>query len=171
MNHVSDPSNDAIVAYLSHADERCPKCDYELKGNSSNRCPECGTSVEMHLGTHVGGEAWWWTAVLGVGTAAMPIVGYFIVRLYVIASLLDSLFLTGMSSQSRDLIPQMLNLRVGFTLAIFASGLLMALAWLIGGRVSWRFLSRRRQRTLGLLGGMMPVIMLGVIVLYAIVIY
>lgn len=171
MNHESDPSNDAIVAYLSHADERCPKCDYELKGNSSNRCPECGTMFEMHLGTHVGGEAWWWTAVLGVATAAMPIVGYFIVRLYVIASLLDSLFITGMASQSRDLIPQMLNLRVGFTLAIFASGLLMALAWLIGGRVSWRFLSRRRQRTLGLLGGMMPVIMLGVIVLYAIVIY
>ena len=102
----------------------------------------------MHLGTHVGGVAWWWTAVLGVATAAAPIVGYFIVRLYVIASLLDSLFLTGMSSQSRDLIPQMLNLRVGFTLAIFASGLLMALAWLIGGRVSWRFPSRRRPGTL-----------------------
>ena len=61
--------------------------------------------------------------------------------------------------------------RPAMTLAIFASGLLMALAWLIGGRVSWRFLSRRRERTLGLLGGMMPVIMLGVIVLYAIVIY
>ncbi len=91
--------------------------------------------------------AQWWLLL------AVPIVGYFIVRLYVIASLLDSLFITGMSSQSRDLIPQMLNLRVGFTLAIFASGLLMALAWLIGGRVSWRFLSRRRQRTLGLLEG------------------
>ena len=30
--------------YANHAEPRCPKCEYDLRGNSSHLCPECGTT-------------------------------------------------------------------------------------------------------------------------------
>ena len=27
-------------------DNRCHKCDYDLTGNTSRRCPECGQAIE-----------------------------------------------------------------------------------------------------------------------------
>jgi hypothetical protein len=45
---------------------RCRKCDYNLTGLTSDRCPECGLSLET--GALVHGERYrrWWWAVLGV---------------------------------------------------------------------------------------------------------
>lgn len=44
----SDP---ALAAHLSNRDIRCKKCKYNLRGLTTNACPECGTTYMLAGGT------------------------------------------------------------------------------------------------------------------------
>ena len=38
-----------LVEYLSDRDINCPNCQYNLRGLSSDSCPECGRKVQLYV--------------------------------------------------------------------------------------------------------------------------
>lgn len=44
INISMKPSGKIVVWYWGKP-ENCPKCGYDLTGNASGRCPECGTQI------------------------------------------------------------------------------------------------------------------------------
>ncbi len=46
MDHASDPPTDAPLAAIE-VDLYCPKCGYNLRGLTGNRCPECGDDITI----------------------------------------------------------------------------------------------------------------------------
>jgi hypothetical protein len=46
-----DPSSnrDFLEAYLASHDALCPRCTYNLRGSSTDRCPECGLPLSLVL--------------------------------------------------------------------------------------------------------------------------
>ena len=46
ISHSADQGLDGIVTVWYWGNpSACPKCGYDLTGNESGRCPECGTSA------------------------------------------------------------------------------------------------------------------------------
>jgi hypothetical protein len=39
-----------LLAYLSNRDVGCPLCEYNLRGLTSPRCPECGRELKLSVG-------------------------------------------------------------------------------------------------------------------------
>lgn len=39
-----------LVEYLSHRDEACPSCGYNLRGLKTDRCPECHELLRLRVG-------------------------------------------------------------------------------------------------------------------------
>lgn len=45
ISHSSDHSEGIVTVWYWGTPERCYKCDYDLTGNTSGYCPECGTTA------------------------------------------------------------------------------------------------------------------------------
>jgi len=45
ISHSEDHNDGVIMVWYWGEPESCPQCAYNLKGNESGRCPECGTSI------------------------------------------------------------------------------------------------------------------------------
>jgi hypothetical protein len=45
ISHSSDHSDGVVTVWYWGTPERCYKCAYDLTGNESGKCPECGTAV------------------------------------------------------------------------------------------------------------------------------
>ncbi len=43
--NISMTQSSRVVVWYWGRPENCPKCAYDLTGNTSGRCPECGTQV------------------------------------------------------------------------------------------------------------------------------
>lgn len=46
---AEDPRASALRAYLAAGPTPCPKCGYDLRGTTSEACPECGHLLELVL--------------------------------------------------------------------------------------------------------------------------
>lgn len=42
--------DELLVTFLAERDINCPRCDYNLRGLTSDRCPECGESLKLNIG-------------------------------------------------------------------------------------------------------------------------
>lgn len=42
---------DALQLFLARRDIPCPRCTYNLRGCSTDRCPECGARIELMIGS------------------------------------------------------------------------------------------------------------------------
>src|ERR1043165_7774918 len=69
---MSANANDAnlIRQYLADRTVGCPVCQYNLRGTAGTCCPECGTTIELHLVLHDIRLRWWLVGVLAV---ALPL--------------------------------------------------------------------------------------------------
>ncbi len=45
ISHSADSADGVVTVWYWGDPEHSPKCDYNLTGNKSGRCPECGTTV------------------------------------------------------------------------------------------------------------------------------
>lgn len=45
VSHSEDHNEAVITVWYWGTPEKCPHCDYDLTGNESGRCPECGVTV------------------------------------------------------------------------------------------------------------------------------
>ena len=63
-------SEEALVDYLSDRDAACPLCQYNLRGLTSSRCPECGRALQLTIGLVEPRIGAWLTAVVSMAGAA-----------------------------------------------------------------------------------------------------
>ena len=66
----SMPDAELLRAYLGGRTIGCPRCDYNLRGISTDRCPECGCVLELQLAS-AGVPLGWWLA--GLLSVALPL--------------------------------------------------------------------------------------------------
>lgn len=45
ISHSSDQGNGVVAVWYFGEPDHCVKCNYDLTGNTSGRCPECGTVI------------------------------------------------------------------------------------------------------------------------------
>ncbi|MCA9284242.1 MAG: hypothetical protein KDA22_03440 [Phycisphaerales bacterium] len=117
-----EEGDQAIRAFLADRDEPCPRCGFNLRNTSSDRCTECGAPLLLRLaGDRRGDRAVWWGLVcigLGLGGAAT------IVGTSVIQSVIESM--AGRVRWSVDMDPEHAVLAV-VALPLFAG---VAVAWI-----------------------------------------
>lgn len=53
MEKNAEPSDEAVllVEFLASRDVRCPVCRYNLRGLTSDHCPECGAHLDLRVGS------------------------------------------------------------------------------------------------------------------------
>jgi hypothetical protein len=62
--HLGEP--ELLRALLASRDIVCPVCAYNLRGNESSNCPECGATLDLRVGSTDLKLGPWLTAVLGL---------------------------------------------------------------------------------------------------------
>lgn len=67
-----------LCDYLAGRSEPCPLCRYDLRGLTSDRCPECGHALTLEL---VEAEANWPAYITGLVLLAMPLGFYGMITL------------------------------------------------------------------------------------------
>ena len=60
----------ALLEYLRGRDAACPLCNYNLRGLTSSRCPECGHELRLSVGLVEPRIGAWVTCLVGVTAAA-----------------------------------------------------------------------------------------------------
>ena len=50
MSPPVPPEVDLLQRYLCDRDTPCPRCEYNLRGLSSRKCPECGDKLQLQVG-------------------------------------------------------------------------------------------------------------------------
>jgi hypothetical protein len=63
----SEPKSDdaALLSFVATRDIPCPVCGYNLRGNESIRCSECGATLQLRVGSLDLKLAPWLVALLG----------------------------------------------------------------------------------------------------------
>ena len=51
--------------FLASRDAACPICRYDLRGATTNRCPECGHTLALSLGGYQRLPLWWYLGFAG----------------------------------------------------------------------------------------------------------
>lgn len=51
MPDVEAQPRDLLLRFLADRDEPCPVCSYNLRGAPNAHCPECGTPLELRVGS------------------------------------------------------------------------------------------------------------------------
>ncbi len=51
--------------FLASRDAICPVCRYDLRGATTNRCPECGHTLALSLGGYQRLPLWWYLGFAG----------------------------------------------------------------------------------------------------------
>jgi hypothetical protein len=91
MSHDEPPPTEAhlLRALLASRDISCPVCAYNLRGNESRNCPECGANLNLQVGSADLQLGPWLTALLGV---ALPLGFVSIYAAFAVATLLVFIF-------------------------------------------------------------------------------
>ena len=61
---TDDPDAAMLRDHLARHDADCPNCGYNLRNLASDRCPECGTAVELRVGYRDAHSALWLAALV-----------------------------------------------------------------------------------------------------------
>ncbi|MBL1217397.1 MAG: hypothetical protein D8M59_07860 [Planctomycetes bacterium] len=62
----ADQADPVLIAFLAERDEPCPKCGYNLRGCTSTKCPECGTTVKLVIKQAYWSPAAWVVTIMGI---------------------------------------------------------------------------------------------------------
>jgi hypothetical protein len=83
-----DPQTDPLLrGFLADRDAACPVCRYNLRGLTSNHCPECGAHLDLRVGSADLNLGPWLASLLSVG---LPLGFLFIMTgLFVVMSVTD----------------------------------------------------------------------------------
>lgn len=150
MNPSEEQQSEPVLLkeFLATRDIACPVCGYNLRGIASNKCPECGRSLELRI---VSGDLRVTAWVVALLSAALPLG----------ASAVFSILGLFVSIQTRFKFPHNTRLVVIFVLlcAVYSTTLVLVLR---GRRRIWK-LSQPRQWRFALWFGTMNVIILGAV--------
>jgi hypothetical protein len=77
--------SDLLRMLLAGRDIACPVCAYNLRGNQSDHCPECGAALDLRVASTDLKLGPWLTAVLGVALPLgfVAIYGAFLVIMFI----------------------------------------------------------------------------------------
>jgi hypothetical protein len=156
-----------LTAFLASSDARCPSCRYALRGCTSDKCPECGTPLELQVASRGGVSAWWVAGIVGL---SMSLAMVFLGLLGMSTVLLNVLHNPGIRAQVRagfaspNELPSWTPI---VALAVLLLVLTLAISWLAARRERFNRLPLSRRAMIGLSAAASPLIVLGAIALIA----
>ena len=71
MSRKREPPTSAIAAALRDLDVRCHTCGYNLRGCTSDQCPECGVELKLAIDSADSRRGWWLASIFGTGLSAL----------------------------------------------------------------------------------------------------
>lgn len=86
MQEPTDLNLDLIQRHTAESDVPCPVCNYNLRGITASKCPECGARLEIKIGSLDLRIGIWLVALIGTALAAGPAAVATIVLPFVIAA-------------------------------------------------------------------------------------
>ena len=66
---IERASRELLAAFLAANDAPCPVCAYNLRGVTTDHCPECGKEIELRIGSMDLRIGWWLAAILALAGA------------------------------------------------------------------------------------------------------
>ena len=159
MNESS--SERLLREFLRERETRCPLCQYSLHNCEAQRCPECGTALELGLVEgHTAAVIWWAGAVAGLATTTLMSAALLIMLLSHVATTLHDpkiLQLIGAGFAASTEAPNWWSIDVMAALTALAGALV---TWLLAARRSFRRMRPRAQLAIGVTGLLSPVLLL-----------
>lgn len=64
------PLTDQLRAFLADRDVPCPQCDYNLRDQVGDRCPECGERIVLHVNLAEPLQGWLLAGLIGLSAGA-----------------------------------------------------------------------------------------------------
>ncbi|MHC4109294.1 MAG: hypothetical protein ACYSTY_14540 [Planctomycetota bacterium] len=71
MSRKREPPASGIAAALRDLDVRCHTCGYNLRGCTSDQCPECGVELKLAIDSADSRRGWWLASLFGTGLSTL----------------------------------------------------------------------------------------------------
>ncbi len=163
---MNERDTDLLTRFLKENDIRCPSCGYSLRNCQSEKCPECGATLELSLRARPV-SAWWWVGLIGlVISEIMPTI--------LLATSLPSAQRIGTAEEVSQMVArrfspssELIEWSPLVQLAIVVSAGAILLGLLIASRRRFGGWNRFAQMSAGLAGALSPVLVIGLLVLMA----
>lgn len=125
--------------FLADRDEKCPACDYNLRGLLSDQCPECGEALVLRVGLEHPKMKLLITGLIGLACGA-GLNG--LLMIYVLIEIIGEVISSGFDLSVFDLAPYMVPFAVYNAVGLLIEGGMLAL-WLF----FWRRIARYNLTT------------------------
>ncbi len=166
MSKKKDPSTSAITAALRNLDVRCDTCGYNLRGSTSDQCPECGVELKLTIDSTDSRRGWWLASIFGTGLSTLFWITLLLNIATPVATALQNPQVQAMVSAgfaSSTGLPRWRSILFTIMCCLISGGLL---CWVVSSRRlfdRWRKINRQ---LVGLSLLALPLLMIGVVYLF-----
>ena len=167
MSKKKEPSTSAITAALRDLDVRCQTCGYNLRGSTSDQCPECGVKLKLAIDSTDSRRGWWLASMFGTGLSTLVCITLLFKIVTPVATVLQSpqiqAMVVGAGLAELAGLPRWRSILFTIMCCLISGGLL---CWVVSSRRlfdRWRKINRQ---LVGLSLLALPLLMIGLVYLF-----
>ncbi len=151
----------ALQAALGDMDVCCETCGYNLRGCTSDHCPECGVPLTLIVGSSDARSGWWLASIFGSGLSTLISIVLLLHIIAPVAAVLQNpqIRMGGFGTS----LPRWRSITFTLACALICGGLL---CWVVVNRRQFNRLKKINRQLLGLVILASPLALIGLLLLF-----